>query len=153
MGKIKEKRLNSIRETIELIAKDQINPKSIKIHERRLIVEFLRYDLRYPVRRIAQLLKCQEWGVKQDLKVVNVNVAKELEHGEISSEIIGQIMSQLSSNYDLAMDKRDVSGANKSTELLLKFSQDLGHVTKADDVVNHKGLDILSLALGAGDKE
>lgn len=152
MANKKQAKLNSIRETIELIAKDQLNPRLLAREDRRLCVEFLRYELRYPIRRVAQLLKTTEVTVKHDLKVINVGIAHELEAGEVGAQLVGQLMAQLQTNYDLALDKRDVASANKATELLQKLAQDLGHVSKAEDTINHRGLDILGLALSAGDK-
>jgi hypothetical protein len=149
----KQQKLNSIRETIEQIAKDQVDPKTLSVEDRRLCVEFLRYEMRYAVRQIARILKTSEGIVNADLRVVNIGMAKAMQHGEIGAELVGQLIAQLRANYDMALEKRDVSGANKTTEMLKELAQDLGHVQRAGDAQNSKALDILALAIGAGGKK
>lgn len=149
----KEVKYQSIREALEQIQKEQLNPKELSLEDRRLCVEFLRYEGRQSIQKIARILKVSEAVIKADLKIVNVGMARALEHGEIAAELVGQIIGQMRTNYDMALEKRDVSGANRSTEMLKELAQDLGHVTKAGDTVHHKGINILSLALGAAEKD
>jgi hypothetical protein len=151
MKRTEEKQLKytSIRDCVEKIARGEFDPAELSRDDRQFCVEFLRYEMRYPIRQIAKLLKIRETMVNSDLRLITIGMAKCMEHGEISAELVGTLMAQLRTNYDMALEKRDVSGANKSTEMLKELAQDLGHITKAGDTINHKGLDILALALGA----
>lgn len=153
MASPKQKKYTSIRESIELIAKDALNPRTLSREDRRLCVEFLRYELRYPTSKIAKFLQVSEPTINTDLHAIHIGVGKALDHGEVTAELVGQLLGQLRTNYNMALEKRDVSGANKATQLLQELAQDLGHVSKADDTVNHKGLDLLALAVGAAAKK
>ena len=147
---VKQQKLNSIREALEQIAKDQLDPKTLTVEDRRLCVEFLRYEMRYSVRNIARILKASESTINSDLRTVNIGMAKAMEHGEIGAELVGQLIAQLRTAYDMALEKRDVSGACKSTEMLKELAQDLGHVERSGDKEKGRALDILALAIGAG---
>lgn len=127
----------------------EIDPKSLSKDQRRNCVEFCRYQLRQDIAKIARLLQVQMTTVRADLRFIHVSTAKFLEHGQMSSEIIGEIYERLQANYQLALDKKDVAGANKATEMLKVFWQDLGRMSKADQVVRHEGLSILDLARAA----
>jgi hypothetical protein len=144
-----------VRTTVTQIIEGTFDPKKLTRDQRRNCVEYLRYGLRLDVTRIGKYLKVARGTVDADLRLIHVAIAKSMEHGEITSEIVGELLSKLSTNYQMALEKKDVAGANKATEALKELWQDLGKISVKSQKLEHSGtVDILELAkYAAGDED
>lgn len=133
-----------VRGTVELMLTGAFDPKKLSKEQRRNCVEYLRYGLRMDKTRISRTLRCSRMTVDADLRVIHLALATALTAGGIAEEMVGQLLSMIHLNYQMALDKKDVAGANKSTEALKELLQELGHIEKTPDKVQ-VGVDILDL--------
>ena len=149
--KVSLESLRDLRTLVEQIVKGDplVDPLQFTIAQRRNCVELMRYGLKMDVARIARSLRVSTETIRSDLRVIHIQLAQQLNTADIYDAIVGELLSKIEANYQMALEKRDVSGANKATEALKELMQDLGKITKASQVIEHKGIDILDLARAA----
>lgn len=134
--------------SLDAISKKELDPKNLDIDQRRNCVEYLRYVNFFNVNRIARIMGVSRVTINEDLRNIHVGIARFMEHGEIANEVIGELYQKMQLNYQIALDKRDVSGMNKAVEQLKLLYQDLGQLSKAGETVHHT-VDILELTEAA----
>ena len=137
--------------TLDRLSKHDLDPKTLDKDQRINCVEYLRYVNFFNVNKIARIMGVTRVTINEDLRNVHIGIARFMEHGEIANEIIGELYQKMQLNYQIALDKRDVSGMNKAVDQLKLLYQDLGQLAKAGDTVHHT-VDLLELTQAAAER-
>ena len=134
-----------VRTVVAQLAENQLSPKLLSREQRVECVEYMRYALRLNQATIAKTLKCDGSTVNGDLEKVHERLGQYLQTGSVALQALGEIYQKLQTNYQIALEKKDVAGANKATELLQKLYQDMELLKKSEEEVHHT-VSILDLA-------